>query len=73
MSISQKKLFHAKLRQIRFHDKKGVKKRKHIMPRSLFQKWKNGKVAIGIGNHIHVKMVTEKITFLVRGPYSVTI
>ena len=38
------------------------------MPGSPFQKWKNGKVAVGIGCHIHVEMVAEEIAFPVGVP-----
>ena len=45
-----------------------MEKRKHVMPGSPFQKWKNREVAVGIGSHIHVEVVTEEIAFPVGVP-----
>lgn len=43
------------------------------MPGSPFQKRKYREVAVGIGGHIHVEVVTEEIAFPVRVPSPVTV
>ena len=62
----QKELFDVELREIRLHGEKGVQEGKHIMLGSAFQKRKNRKVINGIGSHIHVEVVAEKIAFSIR-------
>ena len=54
------------LRKVCFHGEKRVQKRKHIMPGSSFQKWKYREITVGIGGHIYVEVVTEKIAFPMR-------
>ena len=51
------------LHEICFHRKKGMQKRKHVVPGSPFQKQKYGEVSVGTGCHKHVEMVTEEIEF----------
>ena len=65
MGRIQKELFHTEFREVCFHCEKGMKKRKHVMPGGMFQKRKYREVAVGIGSHIHVEVVTEEIAFLV--------
>ena len=43
------------------------------MPGSPFQKWEYREVAVGIGGHIHVEVVTEEIAFSVRVPAPVAL
>ena len=43
------------------------------MPGSSFQKWKYREIAVGIGGHIHIEVVTEKIAFPIRVPSPVTV
>ena len=43
------------------------------MPGGPFQKWKHREVAVGIGGHIHVEVVTEEIAFPMRVPAPVTV
>ena len=59
----QKEFFNAELRKVCFHSEKGMEKRKHVMPGSPFQKRKYREIAVGIGGHIHVEVVTKKIAF----------
>ncbi len=59
----QKEFFNTELRKVCFHGEKGMQKRKHIMPGSPFQKRKYREIAVGIGGHIHVEVVTKKIAF----------
>ena len=64
----QKEFFNTELRKVCFHGEKGMQKRKHIMAGSPFQKWEYREIAVGIGGHIHVEVVTEKIAFPMRVP-----
>ena len=50
-----------------------VKKRKHIMPGSPFQKGKYREIAVGIGGYIHVEVVTEEIAFPMGVPSPVAV
>ena len=59
----QKEFFNTELRKVCFHGEKGMQKRKHVMPGSPFQKRKYREVAVGIGGHIHVEVVTKEIAF----------
>ena len=43
------------------------------MPGSSFQKRKYREIAMGIGGHIHVEVVTEKIAFPMRVPSPVAV
>ena len=43
------------------------------MPGSSFQKGKYREIAVGIGGHIHVEVVTEKITFPMGVPSPVAV
>lgn len=43
------------------------------MPGSPFQKRKYGEITVGIGGHIHVEVVTEKIAFPMRVPSPVAV
>ena len=47
--------------------------RKHVMSVSLFQKRENRQIAVRIGSHEHVEVVTEEIAFPVRIPAPVTV
>lgn len=69
----QKEFLNPELRKICFHRKKGMQKRKHVMPGGPFQKRKYGKVAAGIGSHIHVEVVTEEIAFPMGVPSPVAV
>ena len=69
----QKEFFNAELRKICFHGEKRMEKRKHIMPGSPFQKRKYGEVAVGIGCHIHVEVVTEEVAFPMGVPSPVAV
>ena len=60
--------FNTELRQICFHGEKRMQKREHIMAGSPFQKRKYRKIAVRIGGHIHVEVVTEEIAFPVGVP-----
>ena len=59
----QKEFFNTELWKVCFHGEKGMQKRKHIMPGSPFQKRKYREIAVGIGGHIHVEVVTKEIAF----------
>ena len=59
--------------KICFHREEGMEKRKHIMTGSPLQKRKNRKIAVGIGSHVHVEVVTEEIRFPVGIPSPVTV
>ena len=50
-----------------------MEKRKHVMTGSSFQKRKYREIAMGIGGHIHVEMVTEKIAFPMGVPSPVAV
>ena len=52
---------------------KGMEKRKHVMLGGPFQKRKHREIAVGIGSHIHVEMVTKKIAFPERVPSPVAV
>ena len=69
----QKEFFNTELRKVCFHGEKGMQKRKHIMPGSPLQKRKYREIAVGIGGHIHVEVVTEKITFPMGVPSPVAV
>ena len=69
----QKEFLDPEFREICFHREEGMEKRKHIMTGSPLQKRKNRKVAVGIGSHIHVEVVTEEIGFPVGIPSPVTV
>ena len=69
----QKEFFNMELRKVCFHGEKRVQKRKHIMPGSAFQKWKYREITVGIGGHIYVEVVTEKIAFPMRVPSPVAV
>ena len=69
----QKEFLNPELGKICFHRKKRMEKRKHVMPGGPFQKRKYGKVAAGIGSHIHVEVVTEEITFPMGVPSPVAV
>ena len=69
----QEELLNAEFRKVRFHGEKRMEKRKHVMPGSPLQKREYGKVAVGIGSHIHVEVVAEEITFPVGVPSPVTV
>ena len=69
----QKEFFNTELRKVCFHGEKGMQKRKHIMPGSPFQKRKYGEVAVGIGCHIHVEVVTEEVAFPMGVPSPVAV
>ena len=69
----QKEFFNTELRKVCFHAKKGMEKRKHIMPGSPFQKRKYREIAVGIGGHIHVEVVAEEIAFPMRVPSPVAV
>ena len=43
------------------------------MPGSSFQKGKYREIAVGIGGHIHVEVVTEEIAFPMRVPSPVAV
>ena len=59
--------------KICFHREGGMEKRKHIMTGSPLQKRKNRKIAVEIGSHVHVEVVTEEIRFPVGIPSPVTV
>ena len=69
----QKEFFDAEFREISFHCEKGMEKRKHVMPASPFQKRIHREVAVGIGSHIHVEVITEEIAFPVGVPTPVAV
>ena len=69
----QKEFFNTELRKVCFHGEKRVQKRKHIMPGSSFQKRKYREITVGIGGHIYVEVVTEKIAFPMRVPSPVAV
>ena len=69
----EKEFFNTELRKVCFHGEKGMQKRKHIMPGSSFQKRKYGEVAVGIGCHIHVEVVTEEVAFPMGVPSPVAV
>ena len=69
----QEKIFNPEFRKVCFHGEKGMQERKHIMAGSPFQKRKHREVAVGIGGHIHVEVVTEEIAFSVRVPAPVAL
>ena len=69
----EKEFFNAELRKVCFHSEKGMEKRKHVMPGSPFQKRKYREIAVGIGGHIHVEMVTEEIAFPMGVPSPVAV
>ena len=69
----QKEFFNAELWKVCFHGEKGMQKRKHIMPGSPFQKGKYREIAVGIGGHIHVEVVTEEIAFPMGVPSPVAV
>ena len=69
----QQELLDMEFWKICFHREEGMEKRKHIMTGSPLQKRKNRKVAVGIGSHIHVEVVTEEIGFPVGIPSPVTV
>ena len=69
----QKEFLNTELRKVCFHGEKGMQKRKHIMPGSPLQKRKYREIAVGIGGHIHVEVVTEKITFPMGVPSPVAV
>ena len=50
-----------------------MEKGKHVMAGSPFQKRKYREVAVGIGSHIHVEVVTEEIAFPVGVPTPVAV
>ncbi len=57
----QEELFNAEFWEVCFHSKKGMQEGKHIMVGSPFQKREHREVAIRIGSHVHVELVTEEI------------
>ena len=69
----EKEFFNTELWKVCFHGEKGMQKRKHIMPGSPFQKRKYGEVAVGIGCHIHVEVVTEEVAFPMGVPSPVAV
>lgn len=69
----QKEFFSVKFRKVCFHSEKGMQKRKHIMSGSPFQKWKYREIAVGIGCHIHVEVVTEEIAFPMGVPSPIAV
>ena len=69
----QKEFFNMEVREVCFHGEKRVQKRKHIMPGSSFQKRKYREITVGIGGHIYVEVVTEKIAFPMRVPSPVAV
>lgn len=69
----QEEFFNVEFRKVCFHGEKGVKKRKHVMPGSPFQKRKYREVTMGIGGHIHAEVVTEEIAFPMRVPSPVAV
>ena len=69
----QEKLFNMEFRKVSFHSEKGMQERKHIVPGSPFQQWKNREVIEGIGSHKHVEMVAEEIAFPVGIPAPVAV
>ena len=73
MGRIQEKLFNTEFREVCFHCEKGMEKGKHVMPGSPFQKRKYREVAVGIGSHIHVEVVTEEIAFPMGVPSPVTV
>lgn len=73
MGRIQKEFLHVEFRKVCFHGEKGMQERKHIMSGSPFQKWKHREVAVGIGGHIHVEVVTEEMAFPVRVPAPVAV
>ena len=50
-----------------------MEKRKHVMTGSSFQKRKYREIAVGIGCHIHVEVVTEKVAFPMGVPSPVAV
>ena len=73
MGRIQEELFNTEFREVCFHCEKGMEEGKHVMPGSPFQKWKYGEVAVGIGSHIHVEVVTEEVAFPVGVPAPVAV
>ena len=73
MGRIQEKLFNTEFREICFHCEKGMEKGKHVMSGSPFQKRKYREITVGIGSHIHVKVVTEEIAFPMGVPSPVTV
>ena len=69
----QKEFFNTELRKVCFHGEKGMQKRKHVMPGSPFQKRKYREVAVGIGGHIHVEVVTKKVAIPMGIPSPVAV
>ena len=69
----QKEFLDPEFRKVCLHRKKGMQKRKQVVPGSPFQKWKNGEVTVGIRCHIHVEVVTEEIAFPVGIPSPVAV
>ena len=73
MGRIQEELFNTEFREVCFHYEKGMEKRKHVMPGSLFQKRKYREITVGIGSHMHAEVVTEKIAFPVGVSSPVTV
>ena len=73
MGRIQKEFFNTELRKVCFHGEKGMQKRKHIMPGSPFQKRKYREIAVGIGGHIHVEVVTKKVAIPMGIPSPVAV
>ena len=69
----QKEFLNPEFRKVCFHRKKGMQKRKHVMSGSPFQKRKYGEIAVRIGCHIHVEVVTEEIAFPMGVPSPVAV
>ena len=69
----QKEFFNTEFRKICFHGKKGMEKRKHVMPGSPFQKREYREITAGIGSHIHVEVAAEEIAFPVGVPSPVAV
>ena len=69
----QKEFLNPEFRKVCFHRKKGMQKRKHVVSGSPFQKRKYGEIAVRIGCHIHVEMVTEEIAFPMGVPSPVAV
>lgn len=69
----QKEFFNTELRKVCFHGEKRVQKRKHVMPGSSFQKREYREIAVGIGCHIHVEVVTKKVAVPMGIPSPVAI
>ena len=50
-----------------------MQKRKHVVPGSPLQKRKYGEIAVGIGCHKHVEVVTEEVAFPMGVPSPVAV